>query len=288
MADLFGRFSIVAVLCPLTLAIVSGCGCGDDDPSTGSGQADDDAGDDDDGGDWWRPAPGASWQWQLTGTIDSSFDVEMYDVDLFETGDGVLEALRADGRVVVCYFSAGSYENWREDAGEFPGDTLGNTLEGWEDERWLDIRRVEVRQIMESRLDLAAARGCDGVEPDNVDGYDNDTGFDFDESDQLEYNRFIADAAHERGLSVGLKNDIGQLDALAESFDWALNEECHAYDECDAYPAFLETGKAVFNAEYVDDWSDAPTLAEMICPAFPGLSTIIKEWDLTANRLACD
>lgn len=276
------KWTLIAVLAFLiTLGLTVGA-CDDDDDDAG----DDD--DDDDDYDVWSPAPGTSWQWQLSDAIDTSFEVEMYDVDLFEASDQELGSLLDDGRIVVCYFSAGSYEDWREDAGDFPDEALGNDLEDWEGERWLDITSDAVREIMEARLDRAADRGCDGVEPDNMDGYNNDPGFDLTDDDQLDYNRFIADAAHDRGLSVGLKNDVDQLEELVGRFDWALNEECHAYDECDAYETFIVAGKAVFCAEYVDDWADAQDLADEICGDYPDLSTIIKEWDLTARRLACD
>lgn len=272
---------IIPVLCAMGLLAA---GCANDDGDADDGGADDDAG----GDDIWRPAPGTTWQWQLSGAIDASFDAQMYDIDLFDAPVETIDGLRSAGRIVICYFSAGSYEDWRDDAGEFPAEALGNDLDGWEGERWLDVRDETVRDIMLARLDVALDKGCDGVEPDNVDGYDNDNGLGLTATDQLDFNRFIADAAHARGLSVGLKNDLGQLDELADDFDWALNEECHAYDECAAYDEFLAAGKAVFNAEYVDDWTDASALAADICGAFPQISTIIKEWDLTANRIACD
>lgn len=53
-----------------------------------------------------------------------------------------------------------------------------------------------------NRLDVAVYKGCDGVEPDNVDGYTNNTGFILTAEDQLMYNRFLADEAHERGLLI--------------------------------------------------------------------------------------
>ena len=43
------------------------------------------------------------------------------------------------------------------------------------------------------RLDLAAAKGCDAVDPDNVDGYANPTGFDLTGDDQLAFNRWLAE-----------------------------------------------------------------------------------------------
>jgi hypothetical protein len=55
----------------------------------------------------------------------------MYDVDLYETPQSVIDGLRAQGSKVACYFSAGSYENWRDDAHLFPKEVLGNDMKGW-------------------------------------------------------------------------------------------------------------------------------------------------------------
>ena len=74
---------------------------------------------------WWRPLPETTWQWQLTDEIDTSIDVAMYDVDLFDVPQAVVDSLHAEGRVVVCYFSAGSWERWRPDADDFPDAVLG-------------------------------------------------------------------------------------------------------------------------------------------------------------------
>lgn len=234
---------------------------------------------------WWRPSPGTSWQWQLTGTIDTSLDVAMYDVDLFDAPQAVIDRLKAEGRTVICYFSAGSHEDFRADAGRFPAGAIGSALDDWPGERWVDIRSAGVRAIMSARLDLAVARGCDGVEPDNVDGYANASGFSLRPSDQLDYNRFLAREAHQRGLSVGLKNDLDQVEALVGDFDWALNEECAAYDECDALLPFIAAGKAVFHVEYGGD--DAVAGA---CRAggARGFDTLVKRLDLDAWRRACN
>jgi hypothetical protein len=103
---------------------------------------------------------------------------------------------------------------------------------------------------MEARLDLCKAKGFDGVEPDNIDGYSNSTGFPLMYQDQIAYNQWIASAAHARGLSVGLKNDLDQVPDLEPSFDWALDEQCFQYQECDALSPFVSAGKAVFEVEY--------------------------------------
>ena len=47
---------------------------------------------------------------------------------------------------------------------------LGNDPEQFEDEKWLDLRRLDlIAPIMLERLDIMAARGCNAVEWDNAD-----------------------------------------------------------------------------------------------------------------------
>ncbi len=205
---------------------------------------------------WYRPGVDTSWQWQLSGTVNTAYDVDLYDIDLFDSGTDLIQGLHAQGRKVICYFSAGSYEDWRSDKAVFPAEVLGKALDGWEGERWLDIRAEAVRSIMQSRLDLAASKGCDGVEPDNVDGYSNDSGFPLTAADQLDFNRFLATEAHARGLAIGLKNDLDQIVALTPFFDFSVNEQCHEFNECDAMQPFIDAGKPVFNAEYRSDYEN--------------------------------
>lgn len=200
-----------------------------------------------------------TWQWQLmiaeeNSAVNTAYNVDIYDVDLFDTLASSITQIQDSGSKVICYFSAGSYENWRDDESLFPSDALGNNLDGWEGERWLDIRLKVVHDIMYSRLSLAADKGCDGVEPDNMDAYQNESGFALTANDQLAYNRFIANTAHTLSLSVGLKNDLDQISDLLDYFDFAVNEQCFEYDECDKLVPFIDAGKPVFNAEYHDDY----------------------------------
>jgi hypothetical protein len=275
----------------LAVFLLAGCGGA---PTCEEGQVrrdgvcqDYQAGDPVDPGGAWSPPPETTWQWQLSGVIDTDLDVDMYDVDLFDAPDDKLEAIRDRGSTLVCYFSAGSMEDWRDDASRFPEDAVGAELDGWPGEYWVDVMDPAVRTIMEDRLDLAVERGCDGVEPDNVDGYANRNGLGINATEQLDFNRFLADAAHTRGLSVGLKNDLDQLEELEPWFDWALNEECAAYDECDRLTTFTDVGKAVFHTEYVDDWADADALAAEVCWVGERLSTLIKTWDLGPEYKVC-
>ena len=202
----------------------------------------------------WKPKPRTSWQWQLSGTIDTSFDVQMYDIDLVETPAETIKTLHAAGRTVICYLSAGSWEKYRPDADQYPAEILGYTLDGWPDEKWVDYRQIDkLGPILQARMDLAVSKGCDGIEPDNIDGYLNNSGFPLTAADQLQFNRWLAARAHERGLSIGLKNDLDQISELVDDFDWALNEQCFHYDECDLLLPFIQKGKAVFGVEYTGD-----------------------------------
>lgn len=238
----------------------------------------------------WRPTTGTSWQWQLSGTLDSSIDVAVYDIDLFERDKATIAALQAAGRRVICYFSAGSYEDWRPDKDAFPSSVRGKPLDNWPGEWWLDVRAPEVREAMKKRLDLAREKGCDAVEPDNVDGHQNDTGFALTKADVLSFNRFLVAEAHARGLSIGLKNALDLVTELQPEYDWALNEECLAFNECTLLKPFIDAGKAVFHVEYVDQQSDGPAKKTSVCgqPSIAGFSTLIKTWDLDVYRLSCD
>jgi hypothetical protein len=257
-----------ATTAPTKAATSSGSSVGTSAPSTGRVCPT---------GSWWAPAPETTWQWQLTGTIDQTVNVQMYDIDLFDATASLISSLHSKGRVVICYFST-QYENWRPDASSFTSAVKGNGLDGWAGENYVDIRSTVVRNIMSSRLDLAVSKGCDGVEPDNVDGYEASTGFPLTSADQISFNSFIAAQAHARGLSVGLKNDIDQATALQPYFDWALNEQCNEYSECSSLNVFITAGKAVFNAEYSGS-------ASSVCPKMvtSKFSSLIKDLDLTAS-----
>lgn len=239
----------------------------------------------------WTPSLADRWQWQLKGTLDTRHDVAVYDVDLFDTPQQTIDALHAQGRKVVCYFSAGSAENWRADHARFAEADQGQPLDGWPGERWLDTRSANVRTIMQGRLDLAVDKRCDGVEPDNMDAFDNNPGFALDGDTQLDYNRFIAREARARGLAVGLKNDVAQLDALEPDFDFAVNEQCHEYDECEGYRVFTSRGKPVFNAEYKSRWVNDAAARNAMCSAALAakLQTLVLPVQLDGSfRYSCD
>jgi hypothetical protein len=224
----------------------------------------------------WTPPkdPNFRWQWQITGKVNTSVSpASMFDIDLqdavpstqtvtsplgtstWAAGEnaGVIPALHAQGKIVICYLSTGAWENWRPDASLFPASSKKNS-DGWPGEKWLDIRPAawaSWTSIMWARMDLAARIGCDGVEPDQNNPIGNNPGYTVTTSIQKAWYLEVARQAHLRGLSVGMKNGVETTDAdTAAAFDWNLNEECNQYSECDTLKPFLDAGKLVLNAEY--------------------------------------
>ncbi|KAF2642390.1 hypothetical protein P280DRAFT_505829 [Massarina eburnea CBS 473.64] len=198
------------------------------------------------------------------------------DIDLEDNEDIIADL--AKSKTVICYFSAGSREDWRSDAGDFAAADYGQGLEGWEGENWLDVKSENVKSIMKARIERAAKAGCHAVDPDNVDGYNgNQAGFGYDASAYVTYIKYLASVAATNNLSIGLKNAIEVIDDVVDSVQFAVNEQCHAFKECSSYEPFTTANKAVFNIEYgLDDCSD---------PTGVNLSTVVKSADETLDAL---
>ncbi len=167
----------------------------------------------------WVPTQGLQWQYQLQGKLKTNLCVvpqvggscvrpNVYDVDLYAP-DGVtlntaaVAAIHAVGAHAVCYVDAGTWEDFRPDAGEYPASVKG-LPNGWPGERWLDIRATGVLMpIIDARVAKCAAAGFDAVEFDNVDGYENNTGFPLTAADQLTFNEDLAAMPTHTGLVGG-------------------------------------------------------------------------------------
>jgi hypothetical protein len=231
---------------------------------------------------FWSPTPRAPWQWQLTTPIDTSVNVPVYDIDLFENSKSVINNLHAQGRKVICYMDAGAWESYRPDAARFPSSIIGNST-GWDNEYWLDIRQIHIiGPIIAARLDLAVAKGCDAVEPDQDNGWENHPGFPITRQQSIAWNIWVAKAAHARGLSVGLKNSITETAELQPYFDWNLNEECFQYNECNLLKPFTAAGKAVLQVEYATDPKEFCPVARQM-----GFSSMLKNLDLDSALTRC-
>ena len=171
-------------------------------------------------------------------------------------------AAPAAGAYNICYVNAfqtqpGESAWWKDhhddlllrDAGG------GYVVDGEWNEILLDIstdaKRIAVAAIVTGWIDGCATSGYDGVEPDNVDSYERSAGL-LDPSDGLALLGLLTRAAHARGLAIGQKN-AADLAAAGRRLgvDFAVVEECGAYDECDAYTAAY--GGRVVDIEYTRD-----------------------------------
>jgi hypothetical protein len=214
----------------------------------------------------------------------------VFDTDIYQDGKcytpnnyGVLNnvafnALHAMGDKVIGYIDAGTAETWRPDYPQYQnfnascgGCLFGKPVSHFRDEYWLNIntdvyginpntgQRESAQQFiideLAARLDKAKSVGADAIEFDDVDAYQNKTGLTISAATQGQYNATIANLAHSVGFTVGLKNDVGQVNDLQPYFDFSINEQCWQYKECNYPPPGLQAwpssyGKAVFNVEY--------------------------------------
>jgi len=211
----------------------------------------------------------ARWQWVL----GAPFDVDdpshlgtnwqmvdgqavpppaVYDLDGFTTDAATVAALQAGGATVVCYIETGAWESYRPDAHQYPSEVLGHGLNGYPDERYVDIRSSAVFDRVRERVETCADKGFDAVEPDIDDSYAEDTGFEITIQDNLEFNAKVAELAHEEGLLIALKNgdDPEFAAAMEPRVDFAIVEQCFEFDTCRSFDPFIQAGKPVLVAEY--------------------------------------
>ncbi len=231
----------------------------------------------------WSPAPGVDWQWQLQGQLDTTPPVPVWDIDI-DTPARKVSALKARGARLICYFTAGTRESWRDDAKDFPSEVVGRTWGEWPDERFIDYRRRDlVGPVMEARLDRCRDAGFDAVEPDVIDSFTERTGFGLVEADARRYLEWLIEQAHARGLAIALKNTPELSDLPV---DFAVTEDCFADGWCDQLEPLAARGKAILAAEYTDRVDSIAPFCDRAREA--GISVILKDRDLAlADRATC-
>jgi hypothetical protein len=225
------------------------------------------AGGNGDGGALWLPTPDAPihFHWMIGGfktadILPNQAGAVVYDVDGEGSSAADVAAIHAAGAIAVCYVDVGTLEQGRADYGQFPSSVVGPAVAGWPGENWLLVTAANqpvILPLMKARFaSWCQAKGFDAIEADNVDGWTNISNI--TQTDNLAYDMAISQLAHALPLSIGLKNLATDLSAsdlpkFVSAFDWALNEQCYEYSECDAYTqagSFLPVGKAVFDVEY--------------------------------------
>ena len=204
-------------------------------------------------GTWWQPQASEqlSWQLQLQGNINTAIDADVYFIDA-DVPQATINALKSQGKRVMCYISAGSIEDWRSDASQFPSLVIGNDYHGWLGEKWLNVRDIDaLAPIMRARLDQCQRKGFDGIDADNVNGHINNTGFSLTRQDVIRFIRWLADESHARGMAFSLKNTSDVAMEVVGSIDMMQMESCHHWRFCDdATDVVSLHNKPVFMVEY--------------------------------------
>ncbi|OUM60832.1 glycoside hydrolase family 114 protein, partial [Piromyces sp. E2] len=175
-------------------------------------------------------------------------------VDVHSTKKETIAKYHSAGKKVICYFSAGSYENFREDKEamkKVSGLISSENLDGW-DEKYFNIKKSGIKPIMEKRIKLAAEKHCDAIEADNLDVCQNVEKIELSTRDCVTYAKWLAKTAHKYDVSIGLKNSKYIAEQVAGEFDFAINESCFTHGKyCQKYKElFLDHNKAVFSIQY--------------------------------------
>ncbi|GAA2180689.1 endo alpha-1,4 polygalactosaminidase [Leucobacter tardus] len=159
----------------------------------------------------------------------------------------------------ICYLNGfqtqpGEMHAWPEDA-ILRIDGEVRTDPDWPDEALLDIATEAGRTIVIDRVSTWI-EGCrdDGfaaVEFDNLDTFTRSDGAISRDDAAIVATALVA-AAHDAGLAAGQKNAAEHAAWLRDEagFDFAVSEECAAFDECGTYTDVY--GDAVMDIEYTD------------------------------------
>src|SRR6185369_5412328 len=111
-------------------------------------------------------------------------------------------------------------------------------------------KRTALATVIGTWIDGCAASGFQAVEPDNLDSFERGDGL-LTQADNAALAQLITRHAHADGLAVGQKNTTELLGQRTEiGFDFAVTEECGAYDECADFATAYDD--RVYDIEYSD------------------------------------
>lgn len=223
------------------------------------------------------PPAGATPDYQLGGAYQPADGVGIVGRDRSDDP--------AEGLYSICYVNGfqtqpGELDTWPDDL-LLQRDGAPVFDPDWPDEALLDTssddRRSRIADIVGPWIEGCADAGFDAVEFDNLDSYTRSDGA-LALDDNLALATLLVDVAHEAGLAAGQKNAAEDAAALHQraGFDFAVVEECGAYEEC---PAFTDVyGDAVVDIEYSDELPRA--FAEMCADDESPASMVLRDRDL--------
>lgn len=224
------------------------------------------------------PPPGAGIDYQLGGAGPAPSGVGVLVRDRSEQPD--------PERYSVCYLNA-----FQTQPGEATFADLDLVLldrdgrpvldPDWPDEALLDTStdrgRDEILAVVSEWITGCAERGFDAIELDNLDSAARSDGA-LELSDNLLLAGDLVVHAHSLGLAVAQKNtaELGAAGRSEIGFDFAVVEECAAYEECEAFTDVY--GRRVYDIEYTD--SQAVPFATACARYGSTLSLVLRDRDL--------
>ncbi|USW52967.1 hypothetical protein Slin15195_G062860 [Septoria linicola] len=95
---------------------------------------------------WWQPTNGTTWQIILSQTLDPN---------------NLPNVQAIDSDIPSATFSS-QYEEWRADAADFRAQpwNLGDPLDVWPGERWVNSRALGIRAIITNRVAIGLKNGA--------------------------------------------------------------------------------------------------------------------------------
>jgi hypothetical protein len=207
-------------------------------------------------GSCWKPTIGMDWLWQLscdTAGTCANLDVKVpfYVIDAMGNPASTVAAIHKRGEHAYCYVDIGSWEDKRADASKFPESVLGKTYIGWPHERWLDIRQLDILgPIMVARIKVCVQKHFDGVQFDNVQDWDNPTGFPITAAESAYYMAWMANQSHAMGLSTAWENAPTNVAVVQPYFEALIFESCYRFHFCQQSAPMINAGKWVGGVEY--------------------------------------
>lgn len=251
------------------LSVALLCGCSALAPESGEADA-----------DVALPPVAGKPDYQLGGAYPPSDDVMIVGRDR--------AAEPAQDRYSICYVNGfqtqpGELELWDDDLlVTVDGEPL--TDPDWPDEVLVDSSTADKRErilaLVSPWIRGCAESGFDAVEFDNLDSFTRSEGV-LDVDDNLALATAYVEVAHAAGLAAGQKNAAEFARRLHDEagFDFAVVEECAAYQECERYRDVY--GPAVVDIEYTDDLPR--TWAEICADPTTPASVVLRDRDLTVE-----
>jgi hypothetical protein len=203
----------------------------------------------------FEPKSNSSWHIEIKNKELAEKEVDLYIIDLLSGEPQTkVNTVAVGDTKVVCKLSAGTYDSQIErlypvENHPYPEVAVGN-IQTNGSTYWVDITSDYVREIMKGRIEFASRVGCDGILFTEVSSYDQNTGFQITEDDQIEFNRYLSGKAHEFGVFAGFSDIEAQIYSHSQFADLVFVQNCFQRGTCKKYEDFSENG-ATLNLETV-------------------------------------